>query len=291
MKLGMRRALKAASKTAASQASPKDRRSVRAISVSSGKGGVGKSSIVVNLAVAFDRLGHRVLIIDGDLGLANIHVLLGLTPQHSIKDVLEGKKALEEALIAGPGKIRILPAVSGKRTLTHFTDEQKLIFLEMLDGLETEIDVLLIDTGAGISDTVLYFNLAAQDKIVVVNSDPASIANAYTLIETLYTKYRERHFKVLANGVRGAKAGKDIFSSLCKAADHLLDGLSLDYLGSIPHDPHVHQAVSQQRTVMEAFPDAPSAAAFMRLAEAIRKTAPNANHGTIRFFRKHILNV
>jgi len=290
VKIGMRRALKTASKNAVSQASCKDRRSVRAISVSSGKGGVGKSSVVVNLAIAFDRLGQRVLIIDGDLGLANIHVLLGLSPQYSIRDVLEGRRTLEEVLIAGPGRIRILPAISGKRTLTRFTDEQKLIFLEMLDGLETEIDVLLIDTGAGISDTVLYFNLAAQEKIIVVNSDPASIADAYTLIETLFTKYRERHFGILANGVRGARAGKDIFSKLCKAADHLMDGLSLDYLGSIPHDPCVHQAVIEQHPVMEAFPEAPSAAAFMRVAEGIRKAAPNTNHGTIRFFRKHILN-
>ncbi len=259
--------------------------------MSGGRTGLGKSTIVINLAVAFSRLGERVLVIDGDLGLANVHTQLGLTPKYGINDVLEGNKPLDEMLISGPGDIRILSMVSGTGGFTRLTHEQKLILLETLDNLDTEIDVLLIDTSAGISDSVLYFNLAAQEKIIVLTADPASISGACALIESLYSKYRERHFKILANGVVSKKTGKEIFSNLCRAADHLSGGLSLDYLGSIPFDPCIPEAGKQQRPVLEAFPESPSSAAFMLITGNIEKMPPNTNQGTIQFFGKRLRSV
>lgn len=263
----------------------------RVMAITSGKGGVGKSNVTINLAMAFDLLGQRVLIMDADLGLANIDVLLGLSPRYNISHVLSGKKRLDDVLISGPGNIRIMPASSGVQELTHLTDEQKLYFLDMFDGLETDLDILLIDTSAGISDMVLYFNLAAQERIVVVTPEPTSLTDAYALIKVLFTRHGERSFRILANSVRDEKEGKAIFAQISKVADHFLDGISLDYLGSIPFDPAVRQSVLRQRPLMEAFPEAAAARAFTALAKNIQKTNPSLNHGTIQFFWKRLLNL
>lgn len=265
---------------------------VRVIAVSSGKGGVGKTNIVVNLAMAFDRMGKRVLIMDADLGLANVDILLGVSPKYNISHVLDGSRKLEEVLTCGPGNIRIMPASSGVQQLTKLSDEQKLLFLEILDGLENEVDLLLIDTGAGISDTVLYFNIAAPEKIIVVTPEPTSLTDAYALIKVLYTHHEERHFKILSNAVPNESAGKNIFAKVSKVADHFLDGLSLDYIGSIPSDPCVSKAIIQQKPLLEAFPQSPASMAFTALAEKLNRTAPtNANYGNIRFFWKRLLHV
>ena len=276
---------------AVSTAMPALLKPVRVMSVSSGKGGVGKSNVVINLSVAFDRLGLRTLIMDADLGLANIDVLLGLTPKYNMSHVLSGQKRLEEVLVDGPGGVKIMPASSGVQELTRLTDEQKLLFLEMLDELETDIDVLLIDTGAGISDTVLYFNLAAHERIIVVTPEPTSLTDAYALIKVLYSKHGERNFRILVNLAANESMGKSIFAKLSKVADHFLDGLSLDYLGTIPHDTSVTKSVMQQRPVLEAFPETQASKAFMRIAEIVRNDRPNANQGSIQFFWKRLLNV
>ena len=274
-----------------SRAAPAVRRPVRVLAVSSGKGGVGKSNVVINLALAFDRMGLKVLIMDADLGLANIDVLLGLTPKYNLSHVLSGHKQLEEVLVDGPGGIKIMPSGSGVQELTKLTDEQKLILLELLEGLETDIDILLIDTSAGISDTVLYFNLAAHEKIVIVTPEPTSLTDAYALIKVLYSKHGERHFGILVNASTNELTGKTIFAKISKVADHFLDGLSLDYLGTIPHDTSVTKSVLRQRALLDLFPDTPAARAFVQVAEHIRKTPPFMNQGTIQFFWKRLLNV
>ena len=264
---------------------------VRVMAVGSGKGGVGKSNVVINLAMAFDQMGKRVLIMDADLGLANIDVLLGLTPKYNISHVLKGEKRLDEVLVKGPGNVKIMPACSGVQELTQLTNEQKLLFLELLDGLETEIDILLIDTSAGISDAVLYFNLAAQERIVVVTPEPTSMTDAYALIKVLHARHGERHFKILVNSAPSEKTAKTIFAKISKVADHFLDGLSLDYLGFIPYDSSVPKAVLQQRAGMDAFPVTPASKAFVEIAMNIRKSPPSLNQGNIQFFWKRLLNV
>jgi flagellar biosynthesis protein FlhG len=289
--VGLRRKENGKMGPAVSTAMPALQKPVRVMSVSSGKGGVGKSNVVINLSVAFDRLGLRTLIMDADLGLANIDVLLGLTPKYNMSHVLSGQKRLDEVLVDGPGRVKIMPASSGVQELTRLTDEQKLLFLELLDELETDIDVLLIDTGAGISDTVLYFNLAAHERIIVVTPEPTSLTDAYALIKVLYSKHGERNFRILVNSAANESNGKSIFAKLSKVADHFLDGLSLDYLGTIPHDISVTKSVMKQRPVLEVFPETPASKAFMRIAETIRNNRPNANHGSIQFFWKRLLNV
>jgi len=264
---------------------------VRVMAVSSGKGGVGKSNVVINLSLALSRMGLRVLIMDADLGLANIDVLLGLTPKYNMSHVLSGQKRLEDVLIEGPGGVKIMPASSGVQELTRLTDDHKLLFLELLDGLETDVDFLLIDTGAGISDTVLYFNLAAHERIIVVTPEPTSLTDAYALIKVLYSKHGERHFRILINSATEESMGKSIFAKLSRVADHFLDELSLDYLGTIPHDKLVTKSVLRQKPLLEAFPDASASKAFLQIAENILRARPNVNQGTIQFFWKRLLNI
>ena len=164
-------------------------------------------------------------------------------------------------------------------------------FSKCSTSFETDIDVLLIDTGAGISDTVLYFNLAAHERIIVVTPEPTSLTDAYALIKVLYSKHGERNYRILVNPAANESMGKSIFAKLSKVADHFLDGLSLDYLGTIPHDTSVTKSVMRQRPVLEAFPETQASKAFMRIAETVRNNRPNANQGSIEFFWKRLLNV
>lgn len=278
-------------KTSKNRPMPAPKNPVRVMAVSSGKGGVGKTNMVLNLAIALDQLGKNVLILDADLGLANIDVLLGLTPRYNIAHVINGSKRLDEILVQGPGEIRIMPASSGVQELTKLSDEQKLHFLEALDELESTLDVLLIDTAAGISDTVLYFILAAHEKIVVVTPEPTSLTDAYAMIKVLYTQYSERHFKILANGVRDENSGKAIFANIAKVADHFLDGMSLDYLGCVPYDPNIHKSVMKQQPLLYSFPNSPAATAITELARRIDRSPAHINGGNIQFFWKRLLAV
>ena len=171
------------------------------MSFTSGKGGVGKTHIVVNLAYALQRLGARVMVLDADLGLANVDVLLGLAPRFNIQHVLAGQKTLADVLVAGPAGMMILPASSGVQDLVQLTEGQRLQLLAELDALETQVDFLLVDTGAGISANVMYFNMAAQEIVVVVTPEPTSMTDAYALMKVLSTKYAEKNFKVMLNAV------------------------------------------------------------------------------------------
>jgi flagellar biosynthesis protein FlhG len=162
----------------------------RVISITSGKGGVGKTNVVANLAFAFTRMGRKVLVLDADLGLANIDILLGLTPQYTIEHFLRGEKSLSEIMTKGPGGMSILPASSGVYELVNLNEAEKLFLLNEVDLIADQIDLLLIDTGAGISSNVLYFNTAAQESIVIATPEPTSITDAYALIKVLATRFK-----------------------------------------------------------------------------------------------------
>ncbi len=269
----------------------KDDRSVRVISVTSGKGGVGKSNVVVNLAIALDKLGKKVLILDADLGLANVDVLLGLNPKYNISHVLKGEKHISEIIVQGPGNIQIMPASSGIQEMTQLTNEQKILLMDMFESMPMDFDVFLIDTGAGISDMVIYFNVIAGEKIVIFTQEPTSLTDGYALIKVLYQKHGERYFRVLVNNIESEKQAKTIFAQISKVADHFLDGISLDFLGCIPRDQSIPKAVMQQRALMEAYPNSQAAKAFLNVARRLIMTPPPEEHGTIRLFWKKLLNV
>jgi flagellar biosynthesis protein FlhG len=244
------------------------RSSTHVIAVSSGKGGVGKSNVVANLAVALTRLGKRVLILDADLGLGNLDILLGLVPRYTIEDVLAGTHTLDEIVLQGPAGIQVLPASSGVPRLTALTDAQQLMIQEQLAQLTSEMDVLLIDTGAGISSNVTYFASAADETIIVVSPEPTSLTDAYALIKVLTHQYRERRFKVLVNQAKSPREAAEVFGKLELAVDHFLH-VAVELVGAIPYDDYVHLAVMQQKALSELFPDAPAAQAFKRLAHQV----------------------
>lgn len=242
--------------------------STQVIAVSSGKGGVGKTNVVVNLAVALTRVGKRVLILDADLGLGNLDILLGLVPQHTIEDVLVGTHTLDEIVLKGPAGIQVLPASSGVPRLTTLTEAQQVMIQEQLTQLTSEIDVLLIDTGAGISQNVTFFASAADETVIVVSPEPTSLTDAYALIKVLARQYRERRFKVLVNQAKSPREAAEVFGKLDVAVDHFLH-VSVELVGAIPYDDYVHLAVVQQKALAELFPDAPASQAFTRLAQKV----------------------
>ncbi len=264
----------------------------RVISVTSGKGGVGKSNIVTNLALSLARRNLKVLILDADLNLANVDILLGLTPKFNLHHVFTGEKELREVLIEGPGGIQILPASSGIMELADLTESQRLYFLTEMESLENEVDVLLIDTAAGINNNVLYFNIAAQERIVVLTPEPTSLTDAYALIKVLVNRHDLKRFRFLINQARSEKEALAVFKKLSMVTDRFLGSLSLDYLGYIPYDSKLPQAVRQQRLVSDIFPEAPSSRVFAKLAANLAGEKPlSKDDGNIKFFWQGLFTV
>lgn len=257
----------------------------RVISVGSGKGGVGKTNVVANLAFAFTILGKKVLVFDADLGLANIDVLLGLTPRYTIQHLLNRQKNVFEILTHGPGGMSILPASSGVLELADLDESQKIFLLDEMDLIAEMVDIMLIDTGAGISSNVLYFNLAAEESIVVITPEPTSIADAYALISALSTKHKKEHFTILINSAQDAQEAKEAFKKLSMVVDRCLESISVDYLGFVPFDEKLPIAVKHQRPVLEIYPQALASRSFMEIAKIlVEKPVPKRTDGHVHFF-------
>lgn len=263
----------------------------RVIAITSGKGGVGKTSIVANLGYAFTKLRKKVLILDADLGLGNLDVLLGLAPKYNLSHVIMGEKTIEEILIEGPGNMNILPASSGIQELTHLTREQKIQILTQLDLLVDKVDVLLIDTAAGISSNVMDFNATAQEVIVVVSPEPTSITDAYALMKVLSLKYSEKVCKLLVNMTTRPEEGREVFRQLHLVTDRFLD-ITIEYLGCILYDDKVTKGVKSQKIVSELYPDTKASKCFKDLTRKIYSMPP-MNHpksGSNLFWRHLIHN-
>lgn len=263
-------------------------RGVRVISVTSGKGGVGKSNVVANLAIAMSQQGKRVLLIDADLGVGNIDVLLGLSPHYTLNHVLSGEKRLKEIIVSGPAGIKLVPAGSGVQEYTSLGYLERMRILEELDQLEEEFDIVIIDTEGGISENVTYFNTAAQEIVVVVSPEPTSITDVYALIKLLATRYEERRFKVLVNMVRESREALDVFARLSHVTSRFLD-ISLDYLGCVLWDDRLVESVKRQRAVIDLFPESRSARCFSGLARSMDESSGAARvKGNIQFlFRRN----
>jgi flagellar biosynthesis protein FlhG len=240
----------------------------RVISVTSGKGGVGKTNIVANLGFAFAQLGKKVLILDADLGLGNLDVLLGLAPKFNLSHVILGEKSVNDIIVEGPGKMLILPASSGIQELTQLTQNQKVKILSELDQLIGAVDILFIDTAAGISSNVMDFNVTAHEIIVVVSPEPTSITDAYALMKVLSLKYAEKCCKVIVNLAGTSQQGREVFRQLNMVTERFLD-MNLDYLGSVLFDANITQGVKQQKLVSELYPDTKASRCFTDLARKI----------------------
>ncbi len=263
----------------------------RVLSITSGKGGVGKTAVVSNIAVTLAKQGKKVLVIDADLGLANIDVVLGLSPEYNLNHFFNGERTLEEVMVEGPYGLKILPAGSGVQQYTHLDSQLKMRLIDSLDALDEHFDVVLIDTEAGISDNVTYFNVAAQDILVVTTPEPTAITDAYALMKLLSTQYHQKRFLLAVNSVRGADEGLDVFEKLTMVSGRYLD-IFLDYLGCVPFDKKMHESVRRQQVMVDLFPDHKVAKSFTTLAEnLIDAPVDGQAQGTLQFFWKQFLGV
>jgi flagellar biosynthesis protein FlhG len=265
-------------------------RPVKVIAVTSGKGGVGKTNVSVNLSVALAAGGREVLLMDADLGLANIDVMLGLpAPQYNLSHVLRGERTLEQIIVPGPGGIRIVPASSGAKRMAELTPAENAGVIRAFGDIGERLDVMIIDTAAGISDSVISFSRASQEVLVVVCDEPASINDAYALIKLLSREYGVYRFRVLANMGRSAQEAKELFAKISRVADRFLD-VMLDFVGWIPYDEHLRKAVQRQRAVVEAFPRSPAAAAFKNVAQRTDAwPVPSLAGGHLEFFIERLI--
>jgi flagellar biosynthesis protein FlhG len=263
----------------------------RVISVTSGKGGVGKSSTVISLALGLARKGKSVLILDADLGLANIDVMLGIRVQHTLKDVFDGTKSLAEIMVAGPEGISIIPAASGVETICNLTTDQRVLLMDEIEDVAASFDYLLIDTGAGIGSDVMYFNSASSEVICVITGEPTSLTDAYALIKVLSSNYGERKFSILANNVPDQAAAKRAFGRLSRSVERFLH-VELKYLGHIPTDGSVPQAIAQQKALLEVYPSSAAALAYAAIAGQIDLEFLEFRvKGGMQFFFKQLLEV
>ncbi|MDR2604981.1 MAG: MinD/ParA family protein [Desulfovibrio sp.] len=260
------------------------------ISVTSGKGGVGKTNISVNLACRMAADGKRTVLLDADLGLANVDVLLGLTPVNNLFHLFHEGVALSDVLMDTPYGFKILPASSGVSEMLALSPGQKLTLLEALDELEEAVDYLIVDTGAGINDNVMYFNMAAQERLVILTPEPTSLTDAYALIKVMQQNHDVNDFRVLVNMAADEKSAQDAFRRLYRACDHFLSGVGLDYAGMIPRDPGVRKAVINQTPFCVSDPDGPASRAVANTAKTIQTwNVPHALDGNIKFFWKRLL--
>lgn len=262
----------------------------RVISITSGKGGVGKTNIVVNLGFALSRLGKKVLILDADLGLGNLDILLGIAPKYNFSHVITGEKTISDITIEVPGKMKIIPASSGIQELTRLSQEQKIRILTELDLMIDPVDVLLIDTATGISSNVMYFNSAVQEVVVVVSPELTSITDAYALMKLLSNKYSVKDFKLLVNMAKNIQEAQEIFRNLNLVVKKFLD-ISIQYIGHVSFDENVRKSVKRQKVVSELYPDTRASKCFESLAKKIcisRKSL--LPKGNTNFFWENVLH-
>ncbi|WP_369938799.1 MinD/ParA family ATP-binding protein [Xanthomonas medicagonis] len=263
---------------------------VRTIAVTGGKGGVGKTNISVNLSMALADMGKRTLLLDADLGLANVDVLLGLTPKFTLADLVAGRCTLEEVLIDMPNGLMVVPAASGRRHMAELPPAQHVGLVNVFSELQRELDVMIIDTAAGITDSVLTFCQAAQDAVVVVCDEPASITDAYALIKVLSRERGVDRVQIVANMVRDLNEGRLLYDKLSRVCEKFLGDVSLNYLGCVPQDDWLRLSVQRQQPVVKAYPSSPSAQAIAEIARrTARWQAPTAPRGNVEFFVERII--
>jgi flagellar biosynthesis protein FlhG len=262
----------------------------RVYSITSGKGGVGKTAVVANTAVSLAKLGKKVLILDADLGLANIDVVFGLTPAHNLNHFFSGDQELCDVMVDGPYGIKILPAGSGLQNFIRLDASHKLRLLEGLDSIPGSFDYVLIDTEAGISENVTYFNTAAQEILVVTTPEPTAITDAYALMKLLSVQFHEKHFNLVVNMVENDNDALDVYRKLTMVSSRYLD-ISIDFLGSIPADKQMNDCIRKQKVISDLYPSSKVAGAFSNLAERITLEPVDSDpKGNLQFFWKKLLH-
>ncbi|WP_298769258.1 MinD/ParA family protein [uncultured Shewanella sp.] len=262
---------------------------VKVIAVSGGKGGVGKTSVSINTAVALAEKGKRVLVLDADLGLANVDVMLGLRSDLNLSHVLSGEAELDDIILRGPKGVGIIPATSGTQSMVELSPAQHAGLIRAFSEMRTQFDMLIVDTAAGISDMVLSFSRASQDVVIVVCDEPTSITDAYALIKILSREHGVFRFKIVANMVRSLREGMELFAKLSKVTDRFLD-VALELVATVPFDENLRKSVRKQKLIVEAFPKSPASIAYHGLAnKMISWPIPQQPGGHLEFFVERLV--
>jgi flagellar biosynthesis protein FlhG len=256
----------------------------RMITITSGKGGVGKSNITVNLAINLRKQNKRVIIIDADFGLANVEVLFGIIPKYNVGNILAQQVNMEEALTIGPMGIMFLSGGSGLTALSDITEQQMTVLINSFIQLDNMTDIILIDTGAGMSKSVINFIKATKESILITTPDPTSVTDAYALIKTVKDSTDELpEFKLVVNRIEEPSEGADIYDKLNSVCERFL-GIHLTSLGSIPYDAYLTRAVKKQSPVALLYPDTQSAQSIEAITRTILDMPPQEKKMTIRSF-------
>ena len=264
---------------------------VRCIAITGGKGGVGKTNISINLATSFSRLNKRVMLLDADFGLANVDVVLGLSPVKNLLHVIENKCCLKDVLIDGPNDIKIVPASSGVKRMANLNSLEQSGLISAFSEMSDQVDVMIIDTAAGISDSVVHFARAAGEVVVVVCDEPASIADAYALIKVLSRDYAVNKVSVISNQVESKAHGEMLFNQMLKVINKYLD-VSVTYLGAVPDDAYLKKAVKRQLAVTSAYPRSRSSEAFKEIAKIMNsRKIEEFSSGNLEFFAEQLVNI
>jgi flagellar biosynthesis protein FlhG len=257
---------------------------VKVIAVTGGKGGVGKTTVSANLAVSIAARGRDVMLLDADLGLANVDVILGLHTRFHLGHVLKGECALEDAIVTGPHGLQIVPAASGITPMANLSDTEHAGIIRAFSDLYHRVDVLVVDTAAGLHHSVTTFSQAAHHVLVVVCDEPASITDAYALIKVLSREHGVRRFQILANQTRRSGEGPGLFQKIARVCDRFLN-VTLEFAGSVPFDDYLRRAVQRQSAVVDAFPACISSIALKNLAaKADKWSVPQGARGHLEFF-------
>lgn len=264
-------------------------RPVRVFAVTSGKGGVGKTNVSVNIGTALSEFGHSVALFDADMGLANVDVLLGIYPRFNFSHVLKGEKSLDQVMITGPSGLMVVPGASGIQKMSELSPVEQAAVIRSFSEINQDIDILIVDTAAGISSSVVNFAKACQEVVVVVCDEPTSLTDAYAFIKLLNRDHGLFRFQVLTNMISSAEQGQSLFTKLCRVTDRYLD-VNLNFFGWVPEDDYLRKSVQKQAPVVQAYAHSPSAQAFRNLARKV-ETWPLAVQagGNLEFFVERMI--
>ncbi len=241
---------------------------MRSIAITSGKGGVGKSTVVANLAYLMAKMGKRVMILDADLGLGNIDILYDLKPSLTLKDVIDGKTSIEEIILSGPLGIKVIPAPSGVEEMVNLHISQKRFLLEQVQRVIKDVDILLIDTAPGITSNVIFFNLAASQIFLIVSPDPCSLIDGYALMKVLALNHHKHQFNLIVNHAKTETEAKSIYERLEMMVSRFLKG-TLFYIGHIPFDQRVSMASRKKKLFVELYPDSEATRSLTEITKKV----------------------